>query len=83
LSRPNWSRRLPRSLIIPRVITLRTLGDVRELIERHLPAEYRQRDTWLYVANCLDKAACGGDPMDVVVALKLVFSMEGVKCRPR
>jgi hypothetical protein len=56
---------------------------VREFIERHLPAEYRQRDTWLYVANCLDKAACGGDPMDVVVALKLVFSMEGVKCRPR
>jgi hypothetical protein len=83
LSRPNWSRRLPRSLIIPRVITLRTLADVHEFIERHLPAEYRQRDTWLYVANSLDKAARGGDINDVVASLRLVLQLERVPHLPQ
>jgi hypothetical protein len=46
LSRPNWSRSLPQPLKIPTVMTLKTLADVRELVERHLPAECRERDTW-------------------------------------
>jgi hypothetical protein len=31
-------------------MTLKTLGDVRELIERHLPAETRAKSTWQHVA---------------------------------
>ena len=39
---PDWSRQLPRPIIIPRVMTLRTLADVRELL-RHLPKEHRAK----------------------------------------
>ena len=38
---PNWSRPLPRPIIIPDVMELATLADVRALVEKHLPAEYR------------------------------------------
>jgi hypothetical protein len=31
-------------------MTLRTLADVRTLIDRHLPAHYRAKATWQYVA---------------------------------
>jgi hypothetical protein len=37
MSRPNWSRALPQPLVIPDVMTLMTLADVRELM-RHVPA---------------------------------------------
>ena len=37
--RADWSRPLPRRLVIPTVMTLKTLADVRELM-RHLPAEH-------------------------------------------
>ncbi|MGP0083127.1 MAG: hypothetical protein ACLP0B_05785 [Steroidobacteraceae bacterium] len=48
MARPNWSRALPRRLVIPKVMTLRTLGDVRELM-RHLPKEHRARHAWRHV----------------------------------
>ena len=66
----------------PQVMTLKTLADVRELIERHLPAETREKSTWRHVATCLDKAARGGDTVDVAVPLQMVLSMERVECRP-
>ena len=78
--RPNWSRVLPRPLVIPEVMTLKTLADVRELIERHLPVETREKSTWRHVATCLDKAARGADSVDVSVALRMGLSMEGVEC---
>jgi hypothetical protein len=46
LTKNQWSRPLPRPLIIPSVMRLATLADVRELIERHLPKQFRAKPTW-------------------------------------
>jgi hypothetical protein len=67
----NWSRPLPRALKIPGIMTLKTLADVRELIEKHLPPEFRERDNWHHVAKCLTAAANGGDVNEVSIALRL------------
>jgi hypothetical protein len=56
--RPNWSLPLPRPLIIPDVMKLVTLADVRALIEKYLPGDRRERPTWRHVAAELDKARC-------------------------
>ena len=82
MARPNWSRKLPKPLNIPTVMTLTTLADIRELVERHLPAECRARHTWRHVANELHQAAQGGDIRDAVTALRLVLQLEGVPRRP-
>jgi hypothetical protein len=79
MPRPNWSRPLPRPLVIPGV-KLSTLADVRELM-RHLPRATRERDTWRHVADQLAEAARGGDVNDAVVALRLVLMLERVECR--
>ena len=78
MPRPDWSRPLARPLVIPTVMTLKTLDDVRELIEKHLPAETRKKATWRHVASCLAEAAVGVDTVDVAVALQMVLSMERV-----
>jgi hypothetical protein len=71
--RPNWSRRLPRQLIIPMVMTLKTLADVRNLMG-HLPAATRKKSTWRHVAKCLNEAAArGADPARVSAALQMVL----------
>ncbi len=80
--RADWSRRLPRSLIIPRVMTLKTLADVRELM-RHLPPEHRKLPTWRHVAAALEQAAAGADTVDVAVAVRLALMLENVECRPK
>ena len=83
MARPNWLRPLPRPLVIPKVMTLGILDDVRSLIEKHLPAHFRDKATWQHVAAELDKAAAGGDAADVAVTLRIALSLEGVECHPR
>jgi hypothetical protein len=80
--RADWTRPLPRALVIPTVMTLKTLADVRELL-RHLPEDRRARPTWRHVAAELDKAAAGVDAADVSIALRMVLMMEGVECLPK
>jgi hypothetical protein len=55
---------------------------VRELVERHLPAEWREQDTWQHVTTRLHHAARGGGINDVVVSLRLVLQLERVPCLP-
>ena len=83
MAQPDWSRELPQPLKIPTVMTLRTLADVRDLVERHLPAECRERETWRYVVSQLAEAARSGDVKEVEVALQLVLQLEQVPCLPR
>jgi hypothetical protein len=82
VSRPDWSRKLPRPLKIPTITTLRTLGDIRALLGR-LPAECRQQSTWRHVADQLNEAARGGDINDAVMSLRLVLQLERVPCLPQ
>ncbi len=78
--RADWSRLLPRPLVIPTVMTLSTLADVRELM-RHLPEDRRARPTWRHVAAELEKAAAGADAVDVSFALRMALMLEGVECQ--
>ena len=83
MSRPNWSRPLPAPLVIPDVMTLVTLADVRALIERHLPVHFRDKATWRVVAKDLKAAALGGDAAEVSLALRMALSLEGIECQPK
>lgn len=80
----NWRRPLPRPIALPDVpLTLSTLEDVRALVPRHLPAEYRAKDTRQRVASINTAAARGQLPADdAAAALRLVLSIEGIQCRP-
>ncbi len=82
MSRPNWSRPLPRPLKIPDIMTLRTLADVRSLLN-HVPAPRRHLDTRRHVAKCLNDAARGGDVASAVIALRMVLMLEHVTCEPQ
>ncbi len=62
---------------------LATLGDVRALIERHLPAHFRGKPAWQHVSAELAKAAAGGDPAEASLALRMALSLEGVECWPK
>ena len=83
MAQSDWSRPLPRPLVIPSVMMLSTLADVRTLIAKHLPAHFRAKSTWRHVAAELDKAAAGGDLADVALPLRMALSLEGVECRPK
>ena len=54
---PNWWRPLPRPIVIPDVMELATLADVRLLVVKHLPKEYRSKFTWRQLAGLLRRAA--------------------------
>jgi hypothetical protein len=77
MKRAGWSMPLPRSIVIPDIMTLKTLADVRKLIG-HIPKERRQLSTWQYVEAQLNAAAKGGDLKDVSVSLMMVLQIEGV-----
>jgi hypothetical protein len=80
--RANWQQPLPRTLVIPGIMKLKTLADVRELF-RHLPADRKERSTWQVVARTVALAALGATSMaDVEAALWLIFQLEGGECRP-
>jgi hypothetical protein len=82
LPRPNWSRALPRPLVIPDVMTLTTRADARDLMRR-LPEDRLQRQMWRHVALQLKQAAADGDTTKVAVSLRMVLSTDGVECRPQ
>lgn len=61
---------------------LSTLFDVRILVEKHLPKEYRSKFTWRQLAGLLRRAAEGQqDVAEVSTANRIVLQLEGVPCR--
>jgi hypothetical protein len=79
---PDWSRPLPRPITIPEVMQLATLDDVRALVNRHLPTEYRSKFAWRQLAGMLRRAAEGKeDVAEVSTAVQIVFKVEGVEYR--
>jgi hypothetical protein len=82
ISCENWQRPLPRPIVIPNVMTITTLADMRTFVSEHLPGEYRTKQTWRYVAAVMAAAASGQLPAaEVAAAVRLVLSIEGVPCR--
>jgi hypothetical protein len=63
-------------------MTIRTLADVRDLIERHLPAETREKVTWQYLSRLLAEASLSADMVDVALVLRMVRGFEDVECQP-
>ena len=64
----------------PTVMKLSTLADVRDLVDKHLPAQYRHKPTWRHVSTQIAKAADGEkDLLEVCVSLRLVLALEGVE----
>ena len=79
VSRPNWSRPLPKLLIVSGVLRVATLNDVRVMIERHLPVPSRAGEMWGYVSNELREAALGGDTAEFFSVLEMALSIEGLE----
>jgi hypothetical protein len=68
LPRPNWSQPITEAPQNPSVTTLKTLADVRTLMQ-HLPDGHRRRSTWRHVAQQLAAAADGGGDINDAVDL--------------
>ena len=73
MATPNWSRPLPRPIIIPDVMELSTLADVRILVEKHLPKEYRSKFTWRQLAGLVRRTAEGQQDVAEVSTAGLVI----------
>jgi hypothetical protein len=57
-------------------------ADVRLLVEKHLPKEYRSKFTWRQLAGLLRRAAEGQqDVAEVSTALRIVLQLEGIRCQ--
>jgi hypothetical protein len=85
--RSDWSCPLPQPLQILNgdkpILTLATVGDVRELIVKRVPEESREKSTWQHVAGLALDAANGGDSAHLSIALRMVLSLEGIASRLR
>jgi hypothetical protein len=58
-----------------------TLADVRDLVEKHLPEQYRRKAAWRHVSSQLAEAAQGEkDLLEICVSLRLLLALEGVEC---
>jgi hypothetical protein len=57
---------------------LSTLADVRDLVEKHLPAQYRHKRTWRHVSTGIAKGE--KDLLEICVSLRLVLALEAVEC---
>jgi hypothetical protein len=75
--RSSKSDRLPRPITIPQVMTLKTLADVRKLLD-HIPKERRALSTWQHVEKTLRACVADDDPANITVALQLVLQAERV-----
>lgn len=77
----DWSRPLPHPMLIPGVMTMTKLADVRELM-RHLPRERRNLSNWRHIGDVLDEAAGGAvDVVHLAIALRMVLMLEQVECQ--
>jgi len=77
-----WSRPLPSPLVIPSIMTMASLADVRIFVTKHLPEPCRSRPHWLAVARDIEAAARGGDLGEASMAIRFALLVEGVACRP-
>jgi hypothetical protein len=63
------------------VMALATVDDVRALVHKHPPPEYRDKQTWQRVASIAMAAARGQlPPEEVSVAVRMVLQLEGIRC---
>jgi hypothetical protein len=63
-------------------LTLSTIADVRDLVNKRLPPSYKSKQVWQRVAVITAAAARGQLPAEeVTVALKMVLAIEGISCR--
>ena len=83
MAKRDWSRPLPVPLVIPSIMTMATLADVRIFVTKHLPEPYRTRPHWLAVARDVEAAARGGDPGEASMAIRMALLIEGVACRTK
>jgi hypothetical protein len=79
-ARADYSRPLSAPLVIPDVVVLSTLADVRVFVTQRLPKPYRDRPHWLAVARDVKAAARGGDPAEAAMAVRMALLIEGVAC---
>ncbi len=77
---PDWSRPLPQTIVIPTVTTLKTLADVRVLIQ-HSPEDRREKPIWQHITSQVKQAAASGEVVDLGIALRLALMLEGLECR--
>jgi hypothetical protein len=82
MPRPDWSRPLPRQIVILDGYGSCHAGRCARAAWASAEKS-REKSTWQHVEAELNKAAAGADPADVSVALRLVLSLEGVTLRGR